>query len=166
MQWRYQGEGGKHVLSRGPTERSTGEYVKVDMEHCLVGLAVCIENGPVAALSVSALARDGGGAACHLANQRVMVGAGVVQRSDVLLWNNEHVHWCLRVDVLDGDHPVIFVDELRRNLMRRDSAKQAGAHAWLRATTALGMFCRSARIFTRDNAVDLFTSSDTASSWP
>ena len=49
------------------------------MKDGLAGFAVGVEDGPETAVGVAAFARDGGGAARHLPDERVVLGAEIVQ---------------------------------------------------------------------------------------
>ena len=48
----------------------------------------------------------------------------VVGRGYVFLWNDNHMVWSLRVDVLKSDHAVVLMDDLCRNVTRRDFTEQ------------------------------------------
>src|SRR5208282_968599 len=43
---------------------------------------------------------------------------------------DQNVRGGLRVDVLEGEHAVIFVDDFCRNFLRADLAEQAIVHGW------------------------------------
>src|SRR5438093_12763595 len=100
----------------------------------------------------------------HLADEAVLAGRDIVERGDVRLWNDQHMQRRLRVDIFDDHHPLIFVDDLRRDLPVDNPAEQAFAHGRFCTTAVRGMSCRSPRIETSDNAGNSSTSDRTASS--
>lgn len=46
----------------------------------------------------------------------------------VLFWDQEHVGWCLRIQVCERDRMVILVDSLHGDLVLRDLAEDALCH--------------------------------------
>ena len=48
---------------------------------------------------------------------------GIRQSGDGPFWDDEHVHGCLWLDVAKGQHQIIFIDNVRRDLPRDDFLK-------------------------------------------
>jgi hypothetical protein len=64
----------------------------------------------------------------------VRVDTEVVQCGDMELRHDKDMHRRLRIDVFEGDHPVVFKNLRRRNLAGNDAAEEAvGGHARLLA---------------------------------
>jgi len=100
----------------------------MDVPHRLATVAVRVEDCTEAARRHSALLRDRRRPPHQLADELVVVCLKIVERVDVPLRDDEHVGWRLRVDVLEGDNPVVFEHDAARNLTVDDSAEQAVAH--------------------------------------
>jgi hypothetical protein len=81
------------------------------MEHSLPGVRVCVEHRAEPSVPVPLLARDGRGPADHLANERVVFRGQRVQALDVLAGDDERVQRRLRIDVSNGDEPVVLIDD-------------------------------------------------------
>ena len=59
----------------GGQASSAAQHVQVQVEHRLPGVRIAVEHRPEAALGVAAFGGDGGGAADHLADERVVIRA-------------------------------------------------------------------------------------------
>lgn len=55
----------------------------------------------------------------------------ISQRGDVICGDNEDVDWCLRVDIVEGQHALRFSDDSRWQLPIGDAAEQALRHGLL-----------------------------------
>ena len=85
--------------------------MQVDVEDRLACVGVAVEDGSEAALAVAMLARQRRSAADHLANEPVVFGGNVVEGRDVAARYHQNMHRRLRVDVLDGNQPIVLVDD-------------------------------------------------------
>jgi hypothetical protein len=47
------------------------------------------------------------------------------QRGDVRSGHNEQMHWCLGVDISDGDHSIVGQDHVGWDFAARDSTEEA-----------------------------------------
>lgn len=54
-----------------------------------------------------------------------MLRLQIVDRGYVFLWDDDHMVWSLRADVLESDHVVVLIDDLCGNVARRDFTEQA-----------------------------------------
>ena len=79
-----------------------------------------------------------GGDAGQLAHQRVVLGGEVVERRDVAPRHDQHVDRGLGVDVVEGHHVLVLVDELGGDLLAADLAEEAVRHASPRSWAAAG----------------------------
>jgi hypothetical protein len=49
----------------------------------------------------------------------------------MLLGHDQKMHWCRRIDIVKGQHIVVFVNDFRWYLLGRDLAENTVAHAGL-----------------------------------
>src|SRR5687768_6054099 len=141
--------------------------MQVDVKHRLSRLRVAIEHGPIARPIVALVFRNLRGGAHHGADQRVVIGIQVVERRDVLLGHHERVQRRLRIDIGEGQQPVVFVDFRGRDFSGNDPAEQT-AHTtaiFLSITATRGMRCRSVLMRLSVNDGKSFSSSANASPW-
>jgi hypothetical protein len=61
----------------------------------------------------------------QFSENRLIFGSRVVERREVFAWANQYVGGRLRADVFKREYLIVFVNDLGRNLPRRDLAKQA-----------------------------------------
>ena len=61
----------------------------------------------------------------HIAQQ---LGKPLKMARHVLAGNDKQVDGCLRVDILDGHHPLVLIDEPGGGLMFEDATEDAGFH--------------------------------------
>jgi len=61
----------------------------------------------------------------HAAQQTFVLWRGMCHRRNVQLGNDQEVHGRPRVDVVEGEHLVVFIHFARRDLARDDFAKNA-----------------------------------------
>src|SRR5215470_19896984 len=106
--------------------------MEVEVVDDLTSFGPSVAGEPVAALSVAeALSEQPGHAHAvpgHSLVARLQAGDGV----DVALGDDEEVDGRLRVEVLEGEHVVILVLDLRGTLPRNDSTEDtAGGHVLL-----------------------------------
>src|SRR5690242_20202920 len=98
------------------------------MEDVLAGIRAGVHQQPVPGLRDASLRRHPGRRQGQVAHQLPVLGGHRVIRRDVLEGNEEHVHRCLGIDVLEGDAPVISHHELRGDLPIPDLAEHAVGH--------------------------------------
>ena len=108
------------------------EDVHMDMIHLLMPHPAGVDDG-AEAVRRALLAGESPGEREHLAERLVLRHAGVVQRGDVLLRNDQEVHRRLRPDVVESEHVLVLVDLLRRDLAAHDLAENAVRIASFRA---------------------------------
>src|SRR5581483_4372074 len=134
----------RRILSRRPVQRASADQVQVDVEHGLARVAVGVEEDAESAGGDAAVLRDRRRAPHQLADDRVVVRRQVVERGDVLLRNDEHMRRTLRIDVVEREHAVVFVDDRRGDLASGDFAEEAVGHTRFAIATR-GISCRSRR---------------------
>ncbi|HTA59108.1 MAG TPA: hypothetical protein VK805_13175 [Candidatus Baltobacteraceae bacterium] len=113
---------GHYTLAWGPAEIAASEKMQVEMENGLAGAGAVVEYGAVAGQEI-ALGGEFGSYQLQLAKQRLVGGLGIVQRDEMFLGANQNVHGRLRVDVFEGEHVLVLIDELGGNLFRANFAE-------------------------------------------
>jgi len=58
------------------------------------------------------------------ADKRLIFFRNIVDRRDVFSRDNQHVCWCLWIDVAECDRRFGFIDNIRRNIAAQNFAKQ------------------------------------------
>lgn len=74
------------------------------------------------------LSRDSANRQHEMSEQHLVIGLGIGQFFDGLLRYHQHVNRGLRVDVLDRDTVVVFVEFIRRYLTANDFAENGICH--------------------------------------
>src|SRR5512137_1619630 len=126
------------ALPGWPEHRAAAHAVHVDVEDELPALPAHVHHAAPAGLGHSPLAGDGGRHPGQLAHDGVVLGGELVEGGDVLARDHERVHRRLRIDVLEGHHVGVLVEQLRRDLLASDLAEQAVRHASPRSGAARG----------------------------
>lgn len=103
----------------------------------LPGIAVRIENRSIAICRNTTFPRDGRSPSGELADNLVVIGHERIERLDVTFGNDEDVGGRLGIDVVEGEYPVVFVNDGSWNFPSDDAAEQAGGHT-LRGLKAQG----------------------------
>ena len=99
----------------------------VQMRHGLAAVAPVVDHEPVAVFEPELL-REGGGGEEEVTKDRLVGGRGLADARDELLRDDEHVHRCLRVDVVDGNAVLVFVRQLGRDLAVDDLLEDGLGH--------------------------------------
>jgi hypothetical protein len=100
----------------------------MDVKDRLPRFTIAVEERAVAALVKTTLARDGPGAASHLADQGIISRRELIQRGDVPARQDQGVQRRLWVDILNDDDPFVLVENGRGDLARDDLAEQTVSH--------------------------------------
>ena len=108
--------------------RTTAEQVQVDVKDGLPSLAVRVEHRPVPAVRYASFLGNRGGAPDELSDQAVVFCAKLVQRFDMTLRDDEHMRRRLWIDIVEGQHAFVLVDDACRNRALDDFAEQAIGH--------------------------------------
>jgi hypothetical protein len=103
--------------------------VQVNVEHRLACVAVRIEYGSETAGRKASLFRDGRRPPHQLANELIVFDGELIKRGDVALRHHQHVSRRLRVDVVERQHPIVFVHDRTWDLPVDDLAEKAVGHA-------------------------------------
>jgi hypothetical protein len=99
----------------------------VQMRDGFSAIASIIDDQPVAAFLESFLRGDFSRLEQQMAQHRMIVWSGFGDSRDGLLGDNQNVRGCLRADIAEGQHEVVFVNDLRGNLSRDDLFKESHA---------------------------------------
>src|SRR5258706_6077278 len=119
--------GGGRGWEHGPEWMGAADDVYVKMIHVLPADSPGVDDG-AEAVGRSLLAREPGGDGQHAAQHRRVLGPAVSERIDVRFRDDHEVDRGLRIDVVEGEHVVVFVDFLARDLARDDLAENAVFH--------------------------------------
>lgn len=111
-------------LARRPLHIATADKVKVEVEDGLAAARPDIVNRTIAIFD-AAFTAELGGYELRVADDFYVLGARRIDAGDVLLRNNQDMRRRLRIDVLEGEDDLIFVDLLGGNLSGDDSAEEA-----------------------------------------
>jgi hypothetical protein len=74
---------------------------------------------------VPLLIRHPGADPKQVTQQRFISLRRIIERLEMLAWDDQKVHGCLRVDVANDYASLVVVDQVARNLAIDDFAKQA-----------------------------------------
>ena len=108
--------------------RAAAEKMQVDVKDGLACALVSVEERTVSDFRKASLLRDKRGAADQLADDLIVFRPDVVERWDVTLRDDQHMCRRLRVDVIEGDDPLVLIYDRRRYLSLDDLAEQAVGH--------------------------------------
>src|SRR5579864_3997372 len=111
-------------LSRWPAHRTSAEYVHVQVIHGLPAVLVRVDHQPIARVG-DALAPRHLRSQCEQPSEERGVHC-VVERTQVLSRQNQHVHRCFRIDVPNRDGIIRGRHDRGRYLAAYDAAEQAG----------------------------------------
>jgi hypothetical protein len=95
------------------------------MKDGLACACACVDDCAIAALGESLLVGDARGDAQEMAEQSFIPLRSFVQRFDVIVRDDEHMHGRLRIDVAQGDASLVLVNNVGSNLARNNLAKKA-----------------------------------------
>ena len=93
----------------------------------LAGARSDVEHRPISILN-AALTRNVRGCEMTAANGFRVFGLRFLQSANMLFWNDQHVGWRLRIDVLKRVGVVIFINLLRGNFAGNNAAEQTVSH--------------------------------------
>src|SRR5690606_20852217 len=116
-----------------PERLGPAQHMHVDMIHLLVREPAVVDDGAEPVVGAR-LARQPPGHRQHAPERRLVGGLRLVEIRHVRLRDDEDVHRRLRPDVVEGEHELVLVGLLRRNLALDDLAENAirVVHALLR----------------------------------
>ena len=94
----------------------------------LAGLRPGVEHNAVAGLSDAGDFRDPVRLSCDL-GQEAVTGLGNCSQIGVMIsGDDQHMHWCLRINVTERDRAGTLQHPVRGNFSGRDAAEQAICH--------------------------------------
>ena len=96
----------------------------MQVKYRLSGARTDVEYCPVSMLDISPACNFGGGEVAAPDKFRVF-GLSLLQPGEVFFGNDQYVRGGLRMDVLEGENVVVFMDFLRGRFAAEDAAKQA-----------------------------------------
>ena len=101
----------------------------MDVPYRLAGVGASVEDDPVTGIGDTLGDRNLMGVRCHCGQEAVLGRGELSQIGEVRPRDNEHVYWCLRIDIAEGDRPVVTRHYRCRYFSGGDGAKQAVRHA-------------------------------------
>jgi hypothetical protein len=108
-----------------PVEGPSPHEVYVQVGHQLSGVRTAVNGQPVTAFSYSLFPGDLVGRPDHLPQERYIFVRQVRQRWYMLYGQDEYVYGGYRVDIREGEHLFVTVDNFRRYLSRGDFTENA-----------------------------------------
>ena len=112
------------LRERRPAHFLSADDVQVDVEHGLTRIGLAVEHKAGAAFFETEVLRDKLCAVEHLAHEFAIFRLHVHDGCDVALRHDQKVYRCLRGDVIEGEHVVVFVDFLGRDFTLDDFAEK------------------------------------------
>ena len=100
----------------------------MNVKHALARTPIRVEQGSIAVVGKSTFLGQRRGAPDQLTDNVLIFNTDVVQRRYVSLWHDQHVRGCLRIDVVEREHAIVFVHDGGRDFPLDDFAEQAVAH--------------------------------------
>jgi hypothetical protein len=98
------------------------------MKDLLSRISRCVENDPITVFPDSQVLGDLPGSEEDVAQEISFFFGDVIQRRDVLFGYDQNVDRCLRIDIIEGDDAIVLKNELSRNTLADNFAKQAIFH--------------------------------------
>src|SRR5271154_3349550 len=105
---------------------TSAQEVDVKMKHRLPCSRTHVQHGPVSLLDVP-LARNLGSCQVAAANYFGVFGLRLLQSRKMFLGDDQHMRGSLGVDVLKGQHMLVLINLLSRNLAAENAAEKAVA---------------------------------------
>ena len=99
--------------------------------HGFAAIRTVVDDQPVAAFFQTSFVGDFRRFEQEVAQQFVIFRTGLGNAGNHLLGEKQNMHRGLRVDVADGQHKIVFKNDLRRNFPRDDFSKKGFAHGKL-----------------------------------
>ncbi len=110
--------------SAGETwQRTPAHQVEVEMKNRLTGVQTGIQQQPIPALADLVLLRQTAGHNHQPTEQRSILLADAVERSNVTVWNDQQVNWRSRMVIAKCRYEIILIDDIRVNCSIDDLAK-------------------------------------------
>ena len=82
------------------------------MPDALTSSGACIDNRSIASGDDAELIGESRRDQCQVAQQRLIFGRRLVERGDVFFRNDQNVRGRLRIDIVEGEREVVFIDLL------------------------------------------------------
>jgi len=108
------------------------------MRHALAAVAAVVDHEAVAGLGDTKFFRERGGGEQEMAEGGLVAGRGFADAGNKFLRDHEHMHRCLRVDVVDGDAEVVFMRELGGDLAVNDFLEEGFHGEKITGESAIG----------------------------
>ena len=93
---------------------ASAEYVAVQVRHGFAAVRAVVDDEPVAAFFQADDIRDLGGLEQQMAEQFPVAGGCLSHARDHFFGDDQNVRWRLGIDVVEGEHGIVFIDNRRR----------------------------------------------------
>ena len=115
---------GRSLLAGRPTEGPASQQMQMNVKYGLAGTFVAIHNCTIPFFGKSLCGSYFASRRIQTADKRLIFIRDVVNRRDVFSRNDQHMRWCLRVEIAKRDRCFRFVDDIRRNVAIQYFAKK------------------------------------------
>ncbi len=110
-------------LARRPTEAAPADDVAMEVGNGFAGVGSVVEHEAEAGFSNAEAPGDFGSFEKQMSENLIIGGFGQGDAGNRFLWNNENMDRCLRFHVFEGDHEIVFKDNLGGDLPIHDLLK-------------------------------------------
>ena len=100
----------------------------MQVRHGFAAIRAVVYDEPIAVLAQTELRRHSRGLEQQMTQQAMVLRGCFRDAGDRFLWNDKHVNRCLRFDVTESQHQVVFVNDVGRNFACDDFLKESLAH--------------------------------------
>ncbi len=104
--------------------------MQMNVEHRLPRIRTTIHGDAIAVFRIPSIRRNFLRCQKQLAHQRCIFRLNVIDGSNVLTRNNQYMQRCLRVNVVESQHIVVFIGNFCRDLTCHNAAEQTVAHQY------------------------------------
>ena len=98
-----------------PFEAATGQKMYMQVRHGFAAVGAVVDHNAEAGAEVQFFCQ-GLRRQQEMTEQSLVTGDGLIEARDKSLREDQHVHWRLRLDVVDGETQVILMDDLGGDL--------------------------------------------------
>ena len=102
----------------------------MQVRHGFATVCPVVEDETIAGLFEAQFLRDFSSLEQQMTERLMIGGRGLGDARDGFLRNDQDVSRCFGRDVVERDHEVVFINDLRRDFARDDFFKQGFAHGW------------------------------------
>jgi hypothetical protein len=105
-----------YSLAWWPGQRTISQQVHMDMKDGLTGFLITVHYQPVAIIADSSLAGDKLRGTEKFTHDQVVIVDDIINGRDMFFRDNKKVHRCLRINIVERQHVIIFINDIGRYL--------------------------------------------------